>query len=152
MQVSSLCSPETKSRALRPARSMVRAAISTDRSRTAPTMAASSSGGCKEEAPGAEGPQPAVPPRPTAPAKALQGQAPGSAALCQAFRWSPSPARGAFAGRGTTAVPTTKPRDGTGSRHDNNLWNRAVAHLQASSSSEPQEGWMKPCWLRRGGS
>lgn len=91
MQVSSLCSPETKSRALRPARSMVRAAISTDRSRTAPTMAASSSGGCKEEAPGAEGRQPAVPPRPTAPAKALQGPAPGSAALCQAVSLATQP-------------------------------------------------------------
>lgn len=76
MQVSSLCSPETKSRALRPARSMVRAAISTDRSRTAPTMAASSSGGCKEEAPGAEGPQPAVPPRPTAPGQGSAGTGP----------------------------------------------------------------------------
>lgn len=47
-------SPDTKSRTLRPARSMVKAAISTDRSLTAPTMAASSLGGCGEETPEAE--------------------------------------------------------------------------------------------------
>lgn len=52
MQGPGRCSPETKSRTLRPARSMVRAAISTEKSLTAPTMAASSFGGCREGATG----------------------------------------------------------------------------------------------------
>lgn len=61
VQETSWRSPEMKSRTLRPARSIVRAAISTDRSLTAPTMAASSSGGCRKEATGVEGPLTAAP-------------------------------------------------------------------------------------------
>lgn len=77
-------SPETKSRTLRPAKSMVRAAISTDRSLTAPTMAASSLGGCKEGALRQSAPAP----------KAPQGQAPGPLLCARQRHQSPSPAGG----------------------------------------------------------
>lgn len=120
-------SPETKSRTLRPAKSMVKAAISTDRSLTAPTMAASSSGGCRDEATEAEDPRPAaaippVPPRCSGlkPQPRLLGalshQAP---TVCQALSPVTCPSLWGLSGRGTTAVPTPEPKASTDSRWDN---------------------------------
>lgn len=90
-------SPETNSSTLRPARSMVTAAISTDNSLTAPTMAASSSGSCREEGTRAEGYWPAAPGPPILPWRcrglrsqllgALSRQAP---TMCQALSLRPS--------------------------------------------------------------
>ena len=77
-------SPEMKSRTLRPAKSMARAAISTDRSLTAPTMAASSLGGCKEAA---------LRQRPSPQGSA--GAAPAQLLCARQWYQLPSPARGA---------------------------------------------------------
>lgn len=113
-----------KSRTLRPAKSMVKVAISTDRSRTAPTMAASSSGGCRDEASEAEGPRPAapVPPVPPVPPRrsgltpqpqllgALSRQAP---TVCQALSLVTCPSLWGLSGRGTTAAPTPEPKAST---------------------------------------
>lgn len=109
---------------MRPAKSMVKVAISTDRSRTAPTMAASSSGGCRDEASEAEGPRPAapVPPVPPVPPRrsgltpqpqllgALSRQAP---TVCQALSLVTCPSLWGLSGRGTTAAPTPEPKAST---------------------------------------
>ena len=87
---------------MRPARSMVTAAISTDRSLTAPTMAASYLGSCREEA--TELRDPSLPSSPPPSPGGLQAHTPGSAALCQVLPLVTEPSPGASWARGTTAV------------------------------------------------
>ena len=125
--------PEMKSRALRPARSMVRAAMSTDKSLTAPTMAASSSGGCREGAPGLRDPGLLLPS--LLPLPQRHAGCPGPRPWPQPLGGTELPlSTGTFPGhRG----PEPRP-DGTGGT--------AVTNLQRSSPSEP-----RACYLHSAG-